>query len=135
MPITFLSKIPESKHEGLRKRVENEWTASGACHEWTGKKNHTGYGVIGKLMTHRLAYALLVTDFELGAFICHHCDNPACINPNHLYVGDSKSNGKDAANRKRVVSRSIYQPKSHGKVRVEVREKSPPSAKESAGGE
>jgi hypothetical protein len=38
-----------------------------------------------------------------GKMICHHCDNPACVNPEHLYLGDGKSNKQDCIRRGRAV--------------------------------
>lgn len=74
------------------------------CIEWMGAKKDRGYGVLQykgrKVLAHRLA-AHLSTGFDLSSnsYICHRCDNPACINPNHLYVGDAASNGRDRLER------------------------------------
>lgn len=64
------------------------------CWEWTGSRTEYGYGVMwwdGKLqLTHRLAIGL---DNEL--FACHKCDNPPCVNPNHIFSGTAKDNIHD----------------------------------------
>lgn len=41
-------------------------------------------------------------DIPEGLMICHHCDNPQCINPSHLYAGTAKDNFNDAINRGRI---------------------------------
>ena len=53
------------------------------------------------MLAHRVAMWLLVGPFPLEKFICHDCDNPHCVNPDHLYVGDHKTNMADMARRKR----------------------------------
>jgi hypothetical protein len=53
-------------------------------------------------LVHRAIYALMVHPIPVGAYVCHHCDVPACCNPEHLYVGDQKRNMGDAALRGRM---------------------------------
>ena len=53
----------------------------------------------------RAALTLSGVEVPAGAFVCHHCDNPPCVNPRHLYVGDAASNVADMIQRgRRVVS-------------------------------
>lgn len=64
-----------------------------------------GYGSIcvnGKTqLAHRVAYKEAFGEIPEGAFICHTCDTPLCVNPAHLYAGDAKTNQRDAVERRR----------------------------------
>jgi len=70
------------------------------CWEWNAFKNKKGYGQImyrdlGNVAAHRFSYLLFVGDFEQKKIICHKCDNPSCVNPNHLFVGTHGDNMRD----------------------------------------
>lgn len=85
----------------LTKTIETEK----GCLEWKGSKNQSGYGLIGiqgsLWQTHRAVYHFLVGEIPEGLFICHKCDNPSCINPEHLFVGTRQDNNRDAVNKGR----------------------------------
>jgi HNH endonuclease len=70
-------------------------------------KHHTGYSVLNhkrkQYRAHRMSYLLFVGPIAEGMLICHHCDNRACINPNHLYQGTDQDNVNDRTNRKRLI--------------------------------
>lgn len=66
-------------------------------HIWLGYKN------LKPVLAHRFAYEYFTgTKIPLGMCVLHHCDNPSCINPTHLYVGTKGDNGLDMRKRKRV---------------------------------
>jgi hypothetical protein len=50
----------------------------------------------------RLIWYFMYGPIPNGKWILHHCDNPGCVNPQHLYLGDYIDNNKDKADRKRV---------------------------------
>lgn len=84
--------------ERVTRRLSRE--ASG-CWNWTGPNSLNGRGrgmvsVGGKpMLHHRAVWTLLRGAIPEGAFLCHHCDNPRCANPAHIYIGDHKSNVRD----------------------------------------
>lgn len=80
-----------------------------ACWNWKGAIRQGGYGYFswfGKnYAAHRLSYQLTKGDIPKGMFICHKCNNPRCVNPSHLYIGDAKDNARDFVNsNKRIFS-------------------------------
>lgn len=76
------------------------------CRVYKGSLNSGGYGSVthaGKVwLTHRLAMHLHYGAIPPDAFVCHYCDNPACINVKHLYFGNAKTNAQDAVRRGRL---------------------------------
>lgn len=75
--------------------------AESGCWIWSGTKNSGGYGLIlfgeSQLAAHRFSWAIAnnrpISD---GLFICHSCDTPACVNPEHLWEGTPKQNAVDS---------------------------------------
>lgn len=80
------------------------------CWDWIGNIDHYGYGRIGfKMKAYRASRAsiLLFKNIDPGKlFVCHKCDNPKCVNPDHLFVGTQKDNMIDCKSKKRTASGS-----------------------------
>lgn len=76
------------------------------CWEWQGGKNPKGYGRVKRAgsheSTHRVAYELHNGEGPGDLFVCHHCDNPPCANPSHLFLGTQSDNMVDAVEKGRV---------------------------------
>lgn len=78
------------------------------CIEWTGAHTKAGYGQVGHqgktVYAHRLAYCArhgLDLNSIDGMLVRHACDNPPCVNPDHLSLGDHADNARDALERGR----------------------------------
>lgn len=85
-----------------------EKTPSG-CWLWTGAKSARGYGAVWirdgikktSLRAHRVSWEITKGAIPQGLHVLHHCDVPACVNPDHLYLGTNADNVADAIARKR----------------------------------
>ena len=77
------------------------------CFEFTGGKDKNGYGKFTVLgithRAHRIAFMLCVDDIPDGASVLHSCDNPSCINPNHLFLGTHQNNVDDMMAKRRNI--------------------------------
>lgn len=76
------------------------------CWLWTGGTTKFGHGrfqVNGRLESpHRIAWNLYYGSIPENKFVCHHCDTPACVNPEHLFVGTRSDNMLDASKKGRL---------------------------------
>lgn len=82
---------------------EPDWES---CWTWKDYLDKDGYGqfFVNKkcFKAHRFAYLVEKGDIPKGLLVCHSCDNPSCVNPNHLWVGTDQDNIDDKCNKDRV---------------------------------
>ena len=76
----------------------------GDCLEFQGNLSEWGYGIIKEngrtIGAHRVVARELIGDPE-GLYVCHRCDNPSCVNYEHLFLGTSSDNAQDRENKGR----------------------------------
>jgi hypothetical protein len=74
----------------------------GPCWIWTGPHDRKGYGGWrGHALAHRHSWQIANGPLSDDLMVCHHCDNPPCVNPGHLYPGTAADNARDAVERGR----------------------------------
>lgn len=94
----------------LEERFFRQIEKTDGCWNWTGRLVGKGYGSIGlggkgakSVLSHRLSHEIHKGPIPEGMVVMHKCDNPRCVNPEHLEAGTQSQNIKDAFARMRKV--------------------------------
>jgi hypothetical protein len=87
------------------------------CWRWSGSKGKDGYGRLNKsqgkkgtskgMGAHRLSYEMYNGPITSGLYVCHSCDVPDCVNPDHLWLGTQQDNMDDMHNKGREVTSGL----------------------------
>ena len=99
--------------ERLRAFLSKATHVDSGCWEWQGGKSSNGYGLFyaqgkyGKHTgAHRYSYETFIGTIPEGLLVLHKCDNPGCVNPDHLYLGSQSDNIISASQKGRLYSGS-----------------------------
>jgi predicted XRE-type DNA-binding protein len=92
-----------------KRRFNAKWTRdeSTGCWIWHGAHVPRGYGIIKipgerkQEYAHRLSWLIHRGPIPEGQYVLHQCDTPACVNPEHLFLGSAKANAGDMKNKGR----------------------------------
>lgn len=101
-------KVKQVQHHGvsLQERFLAYVQQGPGCWEWTGNRDPRGYGRIGMngkpILAHRMSWMLFRHDITADQHVCHHCDNPSCVKPEHLFLGDAAMNCADKIAKNRM---------------------------------
>jgi len=107
-----MARPSHTKESFFKKTIVN-----GSCIEFVGGKIGGGYGRVNfngqRFVAHRLAWELTNGPIPEGLFVLHKCDNPPCINPDHLFLGTNKDNTQDMLAKGRRQTKKLFCKRGH----------------------
>lgn len=103
-------------------RLDRSVSKSDGCWDWTGARTAAGYGhfyIRGQhFYAHRLSFELNVGSIAVGLVVCHRCDRPSCVRPDHLFLGTDKDNSDDKIRKGRLVMPPVRKGADHHSARL-----------------
>jgi len=101
----YCKPIPQLTPEQIERLFSNASKKDTGCWEWTKCRDPYGYGVIrinsSNFRAHRLSWVATHGHMAQEFCVLHKCDNPSCINPEHLFLGTHQDNARDCAQKMR----------------------------------
>lgn len=101
-----LRALAERLEGALKRAWENHIDATGECWVWHGAgADHKGRGKVSvngrPTLAHRAFWEVWIGPIPTGKMLCHHCDTPGCVRPDHIYIGTHADNMRDMKERRR----------------------------------
>lgn len=101
-----------SRRRPLTDRFWEKVAKSDGCWLWTGSRQRNGYGFLfagtrkepHPERAHRVSWRIHFGEIPDGLWVLHKCDNPPCVNPEHLFLGTRTDNMRDCARKGRVTT-------------------------------
>jgi len=97
-------KMPKGTRERFYSKVARDQKTG--CFIWIGSKMLNGYGRIKvngtNWLAHRFSWEMHLGTVPKDLCVCHHCDNPLCVNPAHLFLGTNQDNANDCVQKGRA---------------------------------
>lgn len=96
------------EHAPLISRFMSKFDKGDGCWEWKSTLNPSGYGMFHvnefgtDVPAHRVSFMIFRGEIPEGMDVCHHCDNPKCVNPTHFFTGTNLDNINDARTKGRL---------------------------------
>lgn len=95
-----------ARHDGWEARFWNKVLKTDGCWLWAGCLTTKGYGQLTwqnrRRAAHRVSWGIAYGEIPKGIEVCHHCDVPRCVRPDHLFLGSHRENMQDAQNKGRM---------------------------------
>ncbi len=114
MPLSQSERTARARHAArcryplsVKERFDTHWVPepNSGCWLWTAFCDTRGYGKFSfngrNRMAHRASWEIHNSPIPSGLFACHKCDTPACVNPEHLFLGTQLENKRDSMNKGR----------------------------------
>lgn len=126
-------KLPYHSQLPMQNRVETFWSlvdknGPNGCWIWKGlltkSKTKPNYGIFSAFakshLAHRFSFFLHHGHWPVKPYVCHRCDNPPCVNPDHLFEGTALDNNRDMKEkgRRRNYGRPILAPSQVVRIRA-----------------
>lgn len=120
------TKLAQKQHHGLtlKERFDVYTKRKDGCWEWVGYRDPNGYGRMDvsdrPMLAHRVSYLVHYGSIPDGMAVLHKCDQPKCVNPEHLFLGTQADNVRDMHAKGRARKRALRGPE-HGMAKLDER--------------